>query len=77
MQSCILIRVLPGKAAEVLEAVKKFPGIKSAYFVFGRYDIVAFAEASTYEALSALTTKVNAIPGIKSTESLIEVAEQR
>lgn len=75
MQSCILIRVLPGKGVEVLEAVKKFPEIKSAYLVFGRYDVVTFAEAPTFEALSTLTAKVNAIPETKSTESLIEAAE--
>lgn len=74
MQSCILIRVLPGKLSTVLNALKGLPEIKRAYFVFGRYDIVAFAEALTYEALSTLTTKANAVEGVKSTESLIEVA---
>jgi uncharacterized protein with GYD domain len=74
MQSCILIRVLPGKAEAALAALKKFPEIKSVHLVFGRYDIVAFAEAPTYEALSVLTSKVNAIPENKSTETLIEPA---
>lgn len=75
MQSCILIRVLPGKGTIVLDALKKIPEVKSAFLVFGRYDVVAFVEAPTYEALSTLTTKVNAIPETKSTESLIEAAE--
>lgn len=75
MQSCILIRVLPGKGTIVLDALKKIPEVKSAFLVFGRYDVVAFAEAPTYEDLSILTTKVNAIPETKSTESLIEAAE--
>jgi len=75
MKACILIRILPGKGDKVLESVKKFPEVKSAYFVFGRYDIVAFAEASTFEALSSLISKINAISGIKSTESLMETAE--
>ena len=72
MQSCILIRNLPGKSADVLKAIKKLPEIKSANLVFGRYDIVAFAEAPNYKALSVLTSKVNATLGIKSTESLVE-----
>jgi len=75
MQACILIRNLPRKSADVLKAVKKIQEIKQAYFVFGRYDIVAFAEASTYNALSTLTSKVNATPGVKSTESLIEATD--
>jgi len=72
MNSCILIRVLPGKSSAALEAVKKFPEVKSVHLVLGRYDIVAFAEAPTREELSALSGKVNAIPETKSTETLIE-----
>lgn len=75
MKCCILIRILPGKGSEVLKAIKKFSEVKSAYFVFGRYDIVAFAEATTYEALSSLVAKINAISGVKSTESLLETVE--
>jgi DNA-binding Lrp family transcriptional regulator len=72
MNACILIRVLPGKAAAALEAVKKLPEVKSAHLVLGRYDIVAFAEAPTFEAVSSLSSKINAIKELKSTETLIE-----
>jgi DNA-binding Lrp family transcriptional regulator len=72
MNACILIRALPGKAAAALEAVKKLPEIKSAHLVLGRYDIVAFAEAPTFEAVSSLSSKINAIKELKSTETLIE-----
>ncbi len=72
MNSCILIRVLPGRSSEALEALMKFPEVKSAHLVLGRYDIVAFAEAPTHEDLSTLSTKVNAIPETKSTETLVE-----
>jgi len=72
MNSCILIRVLPGKSSVALEALKNFPEVKSAHLVLGRYDIVAFAEAPTYEDLSTLAAKVNAIPETKSTETLVE-----
>jgi len=75
VQSCILIRVLPGKGTKALDAVKKFVEVKSAYLVFGRYDIVAFAEAPTFEAISTLTSRVNAIPEVKSTETLLETAK--
>lgn len=72
MKACILIRVLPGKGEAALKAVRKFPQVKKAYLVFGRYDIIAFAEAPNYEAVSALTANVNSIKELKSTESLIE-----
>jgi len=72
MEACILARVVPGKASEALEAVKKFPEVKKAYFVFGRYDIVAFVEAPSYEAMTEITAGVNAVDSLKSTETLIE-----
>lgn len=72
MNSCILIRVLPGKGSAALEAIKKFPEVKSAHLVLGRYDIVAFAEAPTREDLSTVSAKVNAIPETRSTETLVE-----
>lgn len=72
MKVCMLIRVAPGKGKAALEAVKKFSGIKKAYLVFGRYDIVAFAEAQNYEAVNTLTANINAIKELKSTESLVE-----
>ena len=72
MKVCILIRVAPGKGKAALEAVKRFSAIKKVHLVFGRYDIVAFAEAQNYEAVSTLTANINAIKELKSTESLIE-----
>jgi len=72
MKVCILIRVLPGKGKEALESVRKFPEVKKAYIVFGRYDLIALAEAPNYRAASALTARMNSIKEFKSTESLIE-----
>lgn len=72
--TCILIRVLRGKGFKVLEAVKKLPEVKSAQLVLGRYDIVAFAETPTYEAATALSLNVNAVGGVKSSETLVEAA---
>lgn len=71
---CILIRVLRGKGFAVLEGVKKLPEVKSAQLVLGRYDVVAFAETPTYEAATALSLNVNAIGGVKSSETLVEAA---
>jgi len=72
MNSCVLTSVLPGKSSAPFEAVKKFPEVKSAHLVLGRYGIAAFAEAPTRKDLSTLSAKVNAIPETKSTEKMIE-----
>jgi len=73
VQACILARVQRGKGTPVLDAFKKIPGVKSAFFVLGRYDVVAFAEAADAKALRSLIGKANSVDGIKSTETLIEV----
>jgi len=72
-QACILARVKGGKGPAVLSGFKKLPEIKSAFFVLGRYDVVAFAEAADAAALRSLIGKANSIDGIKSTETLLEV----
>ena len=72
MYACILIRAIPGKVVKVLEDVKGVKGVVKAFPVYGRYDIVAFAEAPDYNSVSKVPSEINAIKGIKSTETAIE-----
>jgi len=72
MNSVILMRIQPGKVKDALAAVKKFKEVKTAFLVFGRYDIVAFAEVVSLEAMEKLSSKVNAIKEIRSTETLMQ-----
>jgi len=72
INSVILMRVQAGKAKAALDAVKKFKEVKTAFLVFGRYDVVAFAELVSLEAVKELSSKVNAIKEIRSTETLMQ-----
>ena len=72
LNACILIRVVPIKAKEVLEALKKFKEVKKAFMVLGRYDIVTFIEAPDYETISNLSAKVNSLQGIRRSETFVE-----
>jgi len=72
MRACILIRAMPGKAAESFKDVKKMKGIVKAFPVFGRYDIVAFVQASDFNSVLKISKQINAIKGIRSTETAIE-----
>jgi len=72
MYACILIRAMPGKVITVLEAVKGIEGVVRAFPVYGRYDIVAFIEASDFNSVSKISRKINAIKGIKSSETAIQ-----
>jgi len=71
-KACILIRVLKGKSSAVLNSLKKIPEVKSAQLVLGRYDVVAFAETKTHQAATALSLSVNAIEGVRTSETLVE-----
>ncbi|MBS7607299.1 Lrp/AsnC ligand binding domain-containing protein [Candidatus Bathyarchaeota archaeon] len=72
LNACILLKVIPTKAEAVLEAVRKVRGVRKAYFVYGRFDIVVFLEAEDYSELRKATTEINGINGIRSTETLVE-----
>ncbi|MEM3626833.1 MAG: Lrp/AsnC ligand binding domain-containing protein [Candidatus Bathyarchaeia archaeon] len=72
MYACILIRAMPGRVATVLEDVRKVKGVVKVFPVYGRYDVVAFAEAPDYNAIRKIAGEINAIRGIKSTETAIE-----
>jgi len=72
MYACILIRAMPGKVVKVLDEVKKVKGVVKAFPVYGRYDIVAFVDAPDFNSVSKISGEINAVKGIKSTETAIE-----
>jgi len=68
----ILARATAKAATTVPEEAKKIKGVTDAYPVFGRFDLTVFLEAKDFEELKSAALKVNAIAGIKSTETLVE-----
>ena len=72
LNACILLKVLPIKAHAILSAVKEIAGVRKAYFTHGRFDIAIFVEVADYKELRAVTTKINGVEGIRSTETLPE-----
>ena len=72
LNACILLKVVPTKAQAILSAVKKVGGIRKAYFTYGRFDTAVFVEVADYRELRAVTTKINGVEGIRSTETLPE-----
>jgi len=69
---CILIRIQAGKSKNVLAALKQLKELKKLFAVFGRYDFVAFTNVADYKAALSLARKINAIPGLRGTETLLE-----
>ncbi len=72
LNACILLKVVPTRADMILDTVKKIAGVRKAYFTYGRFDIVVFAEVEDYRKLRELTAQINAIEGVRSTETLPE-----
>lgn len=72
LNACVLIRFVPAKGKDVLEAVKKFKEVKKAFIVLGRYDIAAFIEAPDYESVTNLSARINSLQGIRRSETFVE-----
>ncbi len=53
----ILIESLPGKAIELINAVKSIKGVKRIDLVTGPYDVIAMVEAVDLKALGEMIVK--------------------
>jgi len=71
--ACMLIRTEKGKYQEVVDRLKQFPSVKSAFAVLGRYDIAAEIEAENGRELGKGILKVNRLAGVVFTETMPEV----
>jgi len=75
MQAIVHIRTDPGKALKILDTVKKIEGVKVAFATTGRFDIIARVEAADLRAIGeAVVSKIQAIAGVRSTETSMIVA---
>jgi uncharacterized protein with GYD domain len=72
LNACILLKVVRIKAHTILSAVKEIGNVRKAYLTHGRFDIAIFVEVADYRELRAVTSKINGIEGIRSTETLPE-----
>jgi hypothetical protein len=72
LNACILLKVVPIKAYNILSAVKNIEAVRKAHFTHGRFDIAVFIDIADYKELREVTTKINCIEGIRSTETLPE-----
>jgi DNA-binding Lrp family transcriptional regulator len=72
IDACILLKVVPTKADMILDTVRKITGVRKAYSTYGRFDLAVFVEVEGYKKLREITTEINGIEGIRSTETLPE-----
>lgn len=72
LNACILLKVVPTRAESILEQIKNIKRVRKAYLTYGRFDVVVFVEAENYKDLQSVTTEINCIEGVRSTETLAE-----
>lgn len=72
VSGCVLIYCDAGKFETVLSEVKKLTGVKIAFSVFGRCDVLAEIEAVDIKILSETVRKIATLPGVTATETLVE-----
>jgi len=72
VSACVLIYCEAGKFSEVLDGIKRVEGVKIAFSVLGRCDIIAWIETEDMKALGSTVSKIATTPGVIGTESLVE-----
>ncbi len=72
LNACVLVKVVPTKAWIILKGIRAMKSVRKAYPTFGRFDIIAFLEAEDYKVLKKMTSQINSIEGVRSTETLAE-----
>lgn len=72
VSACILVCCEAGKHPDVAEKVKNLKGVVRAFSAAGRWDVIAEIEALDMKALTDIALKINEMPGIRATETLVE-----
>jgi DNA-binding Lrp family transcriptional regulator len=72
VKACLLVKTTPVKGERVLKEVSRLKGVKKAFLAYGRADVVILVDTKKYEEVLDITSKVHALDGVRSTETLIE-----
>ena len=68
----ILIKVKAGRTKDVVQSLKKIPGVEQAHSCFGRPDIIVFISVQDERALSdVVITKIHSVDGVEETDTHI------
>jgi len=71
MKACLLIKTQPTKFDQVRKKIRAIKGIRVAFSVLGRTDVVANVEVKSLKELSTLALKMGSVDGVLATETLI------
>ncbi len=72
MVKAVVLVMLEPKTFEDAGKIKKLPGVKDGFLVFGHYDYVAFLEVQGLEKVSQIADKIQKLGFVRYVETLIE-----
>lgn len=73
VSACMLIRTEHGRFEDVVRAVSQLKGVKRAFPVLGRYDVVVDIEAADMKELGSTVLRIGRLSGVVFTETLVEI----
>ncbi len=74
MKAYVLIKIRTGEVKEVVENLRKIPGVVEAHMTFGPYDAVAEVETGDVGTLGSITaSQIQPIPGVEQTLTCLVV----
>ena len=69
----LLIKLIPGLESSALSQIRATEGVQEINLVFGHWDAIATAEATTiFELAKVIVGQVRGIQGVQDTETLIQ-----
>lgn len=71
MKACILVKTTAGKFEEVARAIAGFEGVKRAFPVMGRTDVVVWVETPSLRSLGRLAYAIGQTANVVATETLV------
>jgi DNA-binding Lrp family transcriptional regulator len=72
MVKAVVLVMLEPKTFEDANKVRKLPGIKEGFLVFGHYDYVAFIDVPSLEKVGQIADKIQKLGFVRYVETLIE-----
>ncbi len=74
IRATVLVQIEARSSAQILQRLKATPEVEQAHTTTGRFDLILQVAAETTQSLDETLDKIGAIPGVKATESLIQLS---
>jgi DNA-binding Lrp family transcriptional regulator len=74
IRATVLLQIEPRGGPTILQRLKAMPEVELAHTTTGRFDLILQVAAETTQELDSVLDQIGAIPGVRGTESLIQLS---